>query len=811
MLGCSLLAQASVWWDDFPGMIQTADTKYAAAAQATVCLSGGTDDPCWGLHAQHLRLAESAGSLANLHRAGLKSLSWFEGFGTCEAYVAQLRRAPDGTWILRQQAPPLVKVFTQHWSWQTYDGTGEIRWVGLPNYFDNDDWAQPWTRFHPRYGSPPMTYPDGRLAAGYAGATTDPRHSRVLDASCSKDVLGHLTFEYEYNPEVNRLDHDTLRPHGPLAGLVKADAPPAGPPDPGFTPEEWKKLKRAGYAGVVSAGKDSACPIWIDYARASVRSALDAGTDGLWVDNFSPWDSFGGAPVSKAFGEWSVAGFRAYLAAHFPASARLRMGITNLSAFDIRSYLQNRLREWGGQPDNLSDPRWRDARWQNDALWRAYLIYKRQTGTAALERYYRTIKQEATAAGRPDFLVMGNDIPLFSLGWARGELDMVSTELSWGWHLTSGPRGLMPPPSGSYAPVYKLAREHAKGRFVNAWLYGPEAQLGRPHIARVLYYQALANHALPMPNPGGRTVGNPETDRAFFEFLRRAAPIFGNRRPLEEVGLYHSSSSQLLEMLPGGFRDHNHQPHSFAFWGWGTALSQLHILWRAVPEWKLNPEVLGALRLLIIPASEVFEARDTAMLETWVRQGGQLIITGNSGARLGEQGNFDLSPCPSTLAGLVMASTNGQAAAIGNGRVLYLRDDPGIPFYEANLERPTLLPAIGRILDGMRSTNNSLSLVAPEVPATVGLTLYRDGRRLFIDINNTDVDLIHDTVKPTVPLTFTISLPKEWRGNKLTLQSIGPEEPVAAQLSAINGSHVNITTAPVPVYTSLLIEAHSGN
>ena len=308
------MTASTVWWDDFPGIIQTSDAAKVVASHANVSLCGSADDPCWGLYAQRMCLNTFGMTLTNLHKAGIKNLSWFEGFGTCESYVAQLKRDSAGVWLLQSTNPPMTRIFSQHWSWQNFDLAGEVRWIGLPNYFDDEDFAQPWTRTHPRYGSPPMRYPDGQIATGYIGSPNDPRNSRVLDAGCSKDVMGRVTFEYEYNEVVNRLEHSSGRPHGPTNGLVRVDDLPSGPPDPGFTPDEWKRIKKAGYSGdCVSSGKDSACPVWIDYLRASVQSALDAGVDGLWVDNFSPWDSFGGNPVSKAFGDWSVSGISGIL------------------------------------------------------------------------------------------------------------------------------------------------------------------------------------------------------------------------------------------------------------------------------------------------------------------------------------------------------------------------------------------------------------------------------------------------------------------------------------------------------------------
>ena len=435
------------------------------------------------------------------------------------------------------------------------------------------------------------------------------------------------------------------------------------------------------------------------------------------------------------------------------------------------------------------------------------MIYKRQTGAAALTRYYRTIKETAAASGKPDFLVMGNDIPVFSLGWVRGDLDMVSTELSWGWHLTSGPRGFMAPPMGNYTPVYKLAREHARSRFVNAWLYGPDDSLGRTNIARVLYYQALANHATPMPNPGGRTVGNAAVDSEFFAFLRRVAPLFGDRRAVEEAGIYYSSSSQLMEMTPGGFRDHNHQPHSFAFWGWGTALSQLHVPWRAIPEWKLNPETLQSLRLLIVPESGVFDPSDLPQLERWVRDGGALIVTGGSGARLGERNNFDAS-LTNALEAFTGTAQPGHpmARAIGKGRALWLREDPGIPYYEATDKRAAMLGRFAEMSALAGLGKDSFALSASDVPPTVGITLYRSAGRVFADVNNTDIDLKTDALVATRPLRFSVALPPELLGKKLTVRAVSPGDAPQVELGPIQEGRVEVKLGPVPVYASVVIE-----
>ena len=536
---------------------------------------------------------------------------------------------------------------------------------------------------------------------------------------------------------------------------------------------------------------------------------MDLGIDGVWADNFSPWDSLGARPLNKAFGEWSVAGFRQYLGKTFAPEQLRDMGVMHLEHFDVRHYLRDRCRRWGGVPDSLRDRTWRDPRWLDDPLWRAYVIYKRQIGTRALSRFYRAIKEEAAAAGKPDFLVTGNDIPMFGLGWPRGDLDMVSTELSWGWSLSGGSRGLMPPALGSYVPAYKLAREHARSRFVNIWMYVPKEQLGKPNIARVLYYQGLATHTLPMPHyPHKRDAGDEATDAAFFGFVRRAATTFGDRLPIEEVGLYFSSSSQLAALTPGGVLDFNNQTHAFSFWGWGTALTWRHVAWRAVPEWKLTASTLASLRALIVPNAEVFPAEDVPVLERWVRGGGFLVLAGECGLRKGEKGNFDRAPRGSTLASLAAAASGREPGRLAKGTVMYLADDPGVRFYKATDKRTELLsPFVALLAQATASVGPSV-LDAPAVPWHVGLTPYFDARtrRLFVDVNNTDIDLVSDTITPTQKLTSTLTLPATLCGKTLQARALSPDEPPDVRLTRLSDDQVELEIAPLVVYASVVIE-----
>lgn len=811
---------AGPWWQDYPTFVQDGDVARVGRSGAAVAMCGAADDPTWGTYGQRLRIRGHRDRVEALHARGIKALTWIEAFGTAHAYIAQFKRREEGGWVGFPEDPSIPRPFATHYGWQAYDGTGEIRWIGIQNYYDCDDIAGPYNRLHPRYGARAMAYPDGRLASGPAEEFVDPRKRLVFDAGCAKDVLGRVAFNYESNERVNQIDPATGKPRGPLEGLLETGEPPPRVPDPGFTPEQWERLKAPRRSGCITPGKDSACPMWIDYARASVRQALDAGIDGLWIDNFSPWDSLNATPVRHAFGEWSVAGFREYLRRREEAMLVLAVGVdTDPATFDVREYLKARVKEWGGDPENLRDGRWRDPRWQGDDVWGAYLRYKREAGSAALSELYRAIKEEAAAAGKPDFLVSGNDIPGFSLGWVRGDLDMVSTELSWDWGLTTGPRGLMPPPLGRYAPVYRLAREHAKGRFVNAWLYVPEAQRGKPNVARVLYYEALANHAGPMPlyGPGSRTCGTEAVDAAFFRFVRDAAPIFGPREPVADVGIYYSSSSQLIELLPGGFRDHADQPHGFSFHGWGTAMTYLHVPWRAVPEWKLDAETLRGLRLLVIPSAIVAPslAELQALREWVVNDGGRLIVAGKCAELLNEEKGFgwigsngkSLPLYDGANGAFFGAFFDSRRKREWRGDVIWLTEDPGIAFYTAGAERPGMLEAFVGAMAEVGAPASGMSLAAGGVPWDVGLTLHGAPGRLFVDASNARIDIGTDEIQRAPATRFSVALPRELRGRALSARALCPDGEPAVALKVVGEDRAEVSLGEFEVYASVVIEA----
>ncbi len=795
------------WWDNFPRMIITSDPGTAQAFSASAALNGVATDPGWGLWFTYATDSGAAGAAMrqSFQAAGIYSLSYNESYGDASCPIAELQ------WDVTQQRwTPRYS----HWNWQLYDG-GPIVWTGAWSWFDsfrNDPplvptepsyFARPFTRMHSVYGGPPMTYPDGTIATGFFNNdSSDPRNSRVYDAGSSKDVFGHLEPAYGYNSNAS-----------------SSNQPHAG--------EIWVPATGM-FAGDVTFPKDSACPHWTNYAYAStLASAQLTGLQGTWTDNLGAWDSFmSGGPVTSAFGEWSVGRFRPYLTNHFTLSQLQGWGVlsnnatlADIGSFDVRAYFRTvASNQFGLASANLSDGAWNNSDWLDQPVWRAYKIFKRQVGTEALAAYDQAVHAAAAQGGQTNFALLVNDISPACFGWARGSFDLSSTELSLGWNLASGERGFGLPPFGRIAPLYKTMREHGRSRFAAVWLYtdGYNTALTNRGPVEAVFYEMLATHALPHIAPGdNHWAGTTQVQTNFLRFVAQtAAPTFTSRVPVEEVGIYFSSSSVLAGALPGDASNFSRQDHLFAMWGWGTVLSEMHYQYRIVPEWKLTRDLLLGLKLLIIPNAAAFDPDDVSTLLAWVQtDGGSLIVTGDSGSRLGEAGNFEpvVNLGLASLTGVTNYSTAPAAFTnhLGAGVVRFIKSNLGRSYYDATASgRTTLRPTLtSPLADGFTLLGAKPMLSSSNAPLTVGLTLYAGitNCKTFVDLNNLDVNATTLVTTPTPEMDVDITKPA-WLNMDQPLQ-VAAISPQAVTLSAadLGANTIHLHLPSVTNYLSVVL------
>jgi hypothetical protein len=760
------------WWQGYPSFAATGNADAFARTGARMALQGYCSDPTWGAYARRLTELDSQAEYQKFKAQDARVIAWIEGFGDCMLYALSLDRKPDGSFAMRGDDPRLTAGQRSHWSWAvaSIPQGNTFRWVGVHNTTNDEDFVMPLFGLEAT-GLPVPTYPDGTPAVGWIEGAAYPLNAKVYDACGSKDINGKLSPAFEAPSKVNEKDENGQR-RGPVEGLVPAVP---GKDDvgavPGLAPGEPV------YCGVISVHKDLSAPFWREYGRASVRRMAEVGLDGAWVDNYSPWDNFCAWPVRRAFGDWSVALFRQYLAQPELGDRLAALGIADPASFDVRAGLKARAASLGARDtSNCDDPTWSSPRWLDDPLWGAYRAYRQGRAQTDLKAYYDALHQAATEAGKPDFCLGGNDIPFFGLGWVRdGWLDMVNTEVTPGWHPGTGSRGLLLPPDGKMGVVYRVAREHQKGPFCGAWYYldGTRELQDSEALGRLLLTEAFANGAFLMADTDNpRLPGTSETHAWWNGFVRSVEGELGRRDPRADVGLVFSPDSQFCSLAPGGFPDMDRQPHVFGHWGWAEALIDAHVPYRVVTDWRLPDLQPGDPKTLILPDVDCLEDVATQALGRWVEAGGRLVVTGATGSRWAASGWFQKRPQGALrqVLGEAVPSempTRRTAVRVGQGEVIWEPENVGMQYYLDVPGRPAALENL-LSLTGTTDLSNAAGL-----PDRVGLFTWqgRDGGAIFADLVNYNYDRTTDQTTPAQDLSFALRLPEGWTGASVKLLS----------------------------------------
>lgn len=806
-------------------------------------------DPVWGPYGQRSSAAQAQAAFDYAKTNGLRWITWVETYGDCMLYAAALERQPDGSFPRHKNDPELARLARTAWNWESERvRMGNVfRWVGLHNAVNSENFVQPHLT-REKLGLPAPTYPDGRRAVGWREGGQYPLNALVYEAVCSKDINGRLAIDNETLPEkANQIDPATGQPAGATNGLygIHLDANQARSV-PGH------KEGDTVFASILLVGKDPAAPFWTEYIRVSVRDILRRGVDGLWCDNYSPFNNFGMPALRNGFGDWSEHRFRQFLRDEFTVEQRREMGIESPEQFDVRAALKQRVRELGARnPESYFDKAWRDPRWLDDPVWNAYKVFKQRVGQEALKKFYRTIKEEAAAAGRPDFLVAGNDMPVFGLGWARDEwLDMVSTELSPAWHVSTGSRGIMIPPHGKMAVVYRAGLAHQNGPYGTAWYYlrtPYDKYLDRPEIAKVLMAEAFANGFCLKYGDVPAYPGTPESAAWWNGFLRREETRFGQRIPRADIGVVYSPDNQLAEVVPGSHAvDHNRQPHAFAHWGLATLLVDLHLPYRVVPDWKIEEGELKKCRTLYLPNVECLDDRAAQVVQNWVRAGGRLVMTGATAMRHGTAGFFhqrevsaladlaqpdmkaseagakagtlELAGADPTKPVIIEGKSDPSGGAkrppsdspqiitrtIGNGTATWIQPNLGMDYYLAE-SRPAYLEQHQDLLRFVLDPAQPFQVLqAVELPSSVGAFCWEslDGEAVFVDLVNYRLDPATDRITPHENLKFRVRLPAD--PGPVVSETITPDA-VAPATIQVRGDWVEVELKRLEHYASVKI------
>ncbi|MDX9748134.1 MAG: T9SS type A sorting domain-containing protein [Paludibacter sp.] len=756
LISCQLAAaEPDFWWYRFPTY---SDVSLFSEVPARVVQGNFGADFTWGQYAQRLSLRSSKSQInqAKSINPQVKVMSYVEGLGQPRLYVAGFV-TNNGIFTRYSNENDLVEMKNNAWSWTQSGLTGvNFRaWIGPHNSVNNDEFTKP-ACTQSALGLPEPTYPDGTPATGYSTQGVYPLNAKFFDATIVKDINDSIPRDYEQIIDVSA-NYQLLRPmlYKAVVGEYFMKQLPG------------KVVGDTIFAGNIKLSKDPACPYWYEYHRIAARTMLRNGDiDGIWTDNCSPWDNFSGP--HKLFGAWSEYNFNLYLKEKYSTQELSNMGISNINTFNIRTYLKQKAGALGASTSQKNDPNaaiYLNPAWYTDKVWNAYKVFKQKTGADFLKNHYTVFKEEALKAGKPDFAVGGNDVPMLNTGWVRDDyMDIVCTELRMDDSQTISYQGGMGrPPLGKYAPIFRAALEHQKGPYSMVWFYGPDKTNSPDGLSKVLISEAFANHTF--IKSADNTCATPSAHRWLNAFVEREEHNFGRRYNYADIGILFSATNYYAMALPGSIiPDKNYQTHRQDYLGFATAMIDAHLPYRVITDWKLNAATLSNFKTFIMPCADYLNDSTLNTLTSWVEEGGRLVLTGSPGKFFDSDGLFQRRSVP-LLQNLVGRNiTNAPeivkndaliydktvyTRSFGKGTVVWTAEPTGMNYFNAKY----MNDAVSRRTVILQNIKNMISpsgiFDGSELPVLVGANLWHsfDKNIIFVDLVNYNYNEMSDQIQ----------------------------------------------------------------
>jgi hypothetical protein len=633
------------------------------------------------------------------------------------------------------------------------------RWLGLDAFMHDVSWAPYPTA--KAYGLPPFTTPGGKPADDLYATLTQ----RGLD--------GTWHFDYSSNPRIS----DAMAERSGLAALSGKQA------------DRAEMQGKNGWRTVRLVSVDYANPQLRDYCcREIARVIAKLRPAGIHADNFG--DTNLGHADGCAFGLWSRHTFREYMKRHFTAAEMQRMGIADIQSFDIAAYIRDKPWPSRGKRWHVLNPRWAE-----DPLWMCYVLNKIETAQAYHRAFYNAAKKSATEE-QLDCAVFGNTIPI-ALGGAlmKGACDIAHFE----WSTVHGWWGMRPmglPPNGRVGYVTRLGAAISDAPFCWPSIYVSKDHSGAGHenLHKVLAMDCLVNRGLLDFGHGyldGYSPGTPQSAGFVNRFIRAQTPRLSQRRYLADIALVHSAWSEIASMsvcnpVMATFVDE--------YCGWSDFLGQTHRQWDVVLQQDLTAKNLKRFPIVVLPSVMALSDTEAVELRHYVEQGGRLVATGLSGTRYGPERY--LAPRETRIA-LPGARVEGERPG-----ALYWRKDR-----DAGAAR-----RMTELLD-WAGLQPRLETAAP---GTVGVNLNigteKAGELLTLDLNNCDIAVDTDRIRPAAAFLTTIRLPASWRGRDVQASYATAEMkdpavlvPIAGDAATLNREQGTLRLRTPPINTCLIV------
>ncbi len=536
------------------------------------------------------------------------------------------------------------------------------------------------------------------------------------------------------------------------------------------------------------------------YQAAKGRRAMEV----LKADvvHYDDWD-LRSPTAMNAKADIHVAAFREFVKRRFSDEDCREFGFekSKVEAFDVLEYLLNPpwRSEYKGEGDQ---PLWRaaaDSRWLSNKVWRAFQIAAVEEKLASMKVVYRLNKQAARELGR-DVPMVANVIPMLSaLFLQRDCVDMANFEWPVFKTFTAfvKPLGYYPqarlgigPRMASKIGVtgHAIVDPYVEPQY-SGWDGAGFTKRHGETLHKVIYFDLIANRGIPafsLTFDGGYSPGSIHSAGSLHSFINQIAPVVSNREYLADIGLASSSWSQIAAQPPWAWNQEVTKRHASEFLGWAQYLASA----RDFPQWDVVPfddvtlKDLARFKLVILPSVLVITADHLTVLEAYLKQGGKLLITGETGTFTGPKALL-LPRAEDIITPLAKRFPS---------QITLIKTKPGLAYHEDAKSSAPLHEVL------TRSSNHRPVLAVANAPEHVGIYANRSQTSpgdLTIDLVNYHHDLVTDQITPVTRTNFTVTLqvPKLKSTDKLTIESIRYDEtaPNNTLRQRLEADHVSIS------------------
>ncbi len=528
-------------------------------------------------------------------------------------------------------------------------------------------------------------------------------------------------------------------------------------------------------------------PVWQDFLMEQARRLVDAGVDGIVLDEVD--GTAGSVGRGGSFGEPDMSMFRQYLASRYTAQQlSTQFGIGNIATFHYGNYIRAR---------GLSDS-WRTEPWKVP-LSRDFTQFQQEASVSFIRRLTTVTREYAlNTYNRPVAFTANLDGFYPSLLEYAGLLDYFTTEL--------------PISRNGYAPADRTIVDYKMGRALGgkaAWgLFsvatvadlaprGPMNNLVRLLIAES--YAARGALILPYRNYGWSPQvgpvwfeGDGGAQRNFYAFPQEYSPIFDDRSSVADVALIYSQATDAA-------RWETYRP-SYR----GTALAMLDSQVQFdvvplgagsnVPDWPGDDKLAG-YHAAVMPFGACVSESQVQRLLDWASRGGTLILTGETGAcDLAGTQNRNQTARPFLTEGTY---------SLGKGKVVRIVEDLGVTYGRSRQA------SVRERLNAQLRASAQSPITAPNAPASLAILADRTlgGAAVLLHLLNGNYRVASDTLLESGPVQLQVNLPSGLRNaESLSAYLISPERSSPELLPlTVAGGQATLIHASVKTYDAILI------